>query len=241
MTKTAKVALVTGANKGIGKEIARQLVEAGVTVVLGTRDRERGTAAAAEIGASSVQLDVTDIESVAEAAKVVERDYGHLDILVNNAGVLLDPLAPTEPVVELPVEVMRRTYETNVFGTVTVTNTFLPLLRKSESARIVNISSELGSITGAGAPDSAGAEFPLLAYNSSKATLNAVTVIYANELREAGVKVNAVDPGFCSTDINDHIGYLEPAQGAAVAVGVALAPDDGPTGVFHTEGGTLPW
>jgi NAD(P)-dependent dehydrogenase (short-subunit alcohol dehydrogenase family) len=238
MTKTAKVALVTGANKGIGKEIARQLVEAGVTVVLGTRDRERGTAAALEIGASSVQLDVTDIESVAEAAKVVERDYGHLDILVNNAGISLDQLPPSE----LPLELLRRTYETNVFGVVAVTNLFLPLLRKSESARIVNISSGLASITGASDPGSPAAAYPMLAYSSSKSAVNAITVTYANELREAGVKVNAVNPGFCSTDLSDHNPAADdPAKGAAVAVGVALAPDDGPTGVFHTEGGTLPW
>ncbi|MCU1684105.1 MAG: dehydrogenase [Amycolatopsis sp.] len=238
MTKTTKIALVTGANKGIGKEIARQLGQQGVTVLVGARDIERGERAAEEVGAvGSVRLDVTDAESVADAVKRVEHDFGRLDILVNNAGIALD----RAPVTELPIEVLRQTYETNVFGVAAVTNAFLPLLRKSASPRIVNVSSALGSITAAANQDEASAGSRFLGYNSSKSALNAMTVIYANELRDAGVKVNAINPGYCATDLNGHQGDLDPAQGAAVAVGVALSPDDGPTGEFHTEGGTLPW
>lgn len=237
MTEAHKIAVVTGANKGIGKEIARQLGQRGVTVLVGARDVERGAQAAAEVGAAAaVHLDVTDAESVAAAVKLVERDFGHLDILVNNAGIALDEV----PASELPTEVMRRTYETNVFGVASVTNAFLPLLRKSASARIVNVSSLLGSITEAA--DQAVSSGPgLLAYSTSKSALNAMTVVYANELRDAGVQVNAINPGYCATDLNGHQGVLDAAQGAAVAVDVALAPDDGPTGGFHTAGGTLPW
>lgn len=236
MTETTKIALVTGANKGIGKEIARQLLATGATVLLGSRDPDRGRAAAEELGARTVTLDVTDQASVEAAAKLVEQDHGRLDILVNNAGINLERGARPS---ELSADVMRQVYDTNVFGVVRVTNAFVPLLRRSGSPRIVNVSSGLGSIVLAGDPSD---EWPrLLAYNSSKSALNSATVLYANDLRADGITVNAINPGYCATDLNGHSGLLDPADGATVAVRLALIADDGPTGEFHTEGGTLPW
>jgi NAD(P)-dependent dehydrogenase (short-subunit alcohol dehydrogenase family) len=238
MTESTKIALVTGANKGIGKEIARQLLAEGVTVLLGSRNAERGRLAAEELGARTVLLDVTDQSSVDSAAKLVERDFGRLDVLVNNAGI--NPERGARPS-ELSAEVMRQVYDTNVFGVVRVTNAFVPLLRRAEAPRIVNVSSELGSLTYAADPDSPWAGVRLLAYNSSKTALNAVTVLYANDLREAGIKVNAINPGYCATDLNGHQGHLDPSEGARVAVRLARIPGDGPSGEFHSAGAILPW
>jgi NAD(P)-dependent dehydrogenase (short-subunit alcohol dehydrogenase family) len=238
MTETNTVALVTGANKGIGKEIARQLLAAGVTVLLGARDPERGRTAATELGACAITMDVTDQASVEAAAKLVDQDYGRLDILVNNAGVNLERgVRPSE----LSADVMRQVYETNVFGAVRVTNAFVPLLRRSASPRIVNVSSALGSITLAGEPESAGTRPSLLAYNSSKSALNAVTVLHARDLRTDGIAVNAINPGYCATDLNGQQGVLDPAEGAAVAVRLALVAAGGPTGEFRQAAGKLPW
>ncbi|GHF30573.1 short-chain dehydrogenase [Amycolatopsis deserti] len=237
MTDT-KIALVTGANKGIGKEIVRQLLAAGVTAIVGARDPERGAAAAEELGTTSVVLDVTDEASVEAAAKTVEQRYGRLDILMNNAGVALDwGHRPSE----LSADVVREIYETNVFGVIRVTNAFLPLLRKSARPRIVNTSSSLASLTLHQDTSSHQSKVLLLGYNSSKSALNAVSVSYANDLREEGITVNVFEPGYCSTDLNDHQGRLDPAEGAAVGVAVALAPGEGGTAQFHAEGGFLPW
>ncbi len=235
---STRIALVTGANKGLGYEIAARLVADGMTVLAGARDPSRGAAAASRLGAVHVPLDVTDPASVAAAAKWIEREYGRLDILVNNAGILLERgQLPSESDVDL----MRRTYETNVFGVVTVTNALLPLLRKAPAARIVNMSSGLGSMTLTTDLAHPYAQRPLLAYNSSKAALNAVTVSYANELRGTRIKVNAADPGYCATDLNGHSGPRTAAQGANAAVTLATLPDDGPTGAFHDETGPVPW
>jgi NAD(P)-dependent dehydrogenase (short-subunit alcohol dehydrogenase family) len=225
---TNKIALVTGANKGIGKEIARQLGHLGMTVLIGARDENRGRAAVDELAgldAQLVPLDVTDETSVAAAAKLIEHDHGRLDVLVNNAGILTDDF--------------HRTYATNVAGVVTVTRAMLPLLHKASEPRIVNLSSELGSLTLLADPTSEQAAVPLYAYNSSKAALNAITVLFANELRTDGIQVNAVSPGYCATDMNDHQGVLTAEQGASVAVRLATA--DGPTGEFHGQNGVLPW
>ncbi|OXM73800.1 MULTISPECIES: SDR family NAD(P)-dependent oxidoreductase [Amycolatopsis] len=238
MTDT-KIALVTGANKGIGKEIVRQLLAAGVTAIVGARDPERGRKAAEELGTTSVVMDVTDQASVDAAAKTVEQQYGRLDILMNNAGVALD--WGRERPSELSADVVREIYETNVFGVIRVTNAFLPLLRKSERPRIVNTSSSLASVSLQADPDSPQSGVLLLGYNSSKSALNAVSLSYANDLRAEGITVNVFEPGFCSTDLNDHAGQLDPAQGAAVGVAVALAPGEGGTAQFHAEGGFLPW
>ena len=237
------IALVTGANKGIGKEIARQLADAGHTVYVGSRDADRGAAAVAEIGGDArvLVLDVTDAASVAVAARAVPA----LDILVNNAGISGDGAT----VLESPDD-YRRIYETNVFGVVAVTNAFLPALRRSAHPRVVNISSGTGSLAATAARTSltpaAGTIQPgaLAAYRSSKTALNELTVIYAQALAADGIKVNAMAPGLRRTDLNPIAATSEgdPAEAAAGAVRLALLPDDAPTGQFVSWDGTpVPW
>ena len=231
------VALVTGANKGIGKEIARQLADAGLTVYAGSRDAARGERAVAEIGGDVrlIVLDVTDAASIAAAA----RQVGALDILINNAGISGDATTADQ---EDPAT-FRRIYETNVFGVAAVTNAFLPALRRSAHPRIVNISSGTGSLTWATGP-----QFPhrgsYAAYRSSKAALNALTIFYAHALAEDGIKVNALAPGLRRTDLNATATASggDPAEAAAGAGLLALLPDDGPTGEFFSWDGTpVPW
>lgn len=235
----ASAALVTGANKGIGKEIARQLAGAGLTVYVGSRNAERGQRAVDEIGGDArlLVLDVTDPQSVADAAAGV----ASLDILVNNAGISLD----MNPVTETDIDSFRRTYEANVFGVVAVTNAFLPALRRSARPRIVNISSGTGSLTWSTGPQ---AQFPatgrLAAYRSSKTALNALTVFYAQALAAEGFKVNSLAPGLRRTDLNVTAAASggDPAEAAAGAVRLALLPDDGPTGQFLSwDGSPVPW
>ncbi|GGL13620.1 SDR family oxidoreductase [Planomonospora parontospora] len=233
------IALITGATKGIGHQIARLLAERDVTVLAAGRDAERGQRAADRIGARFVQLDVTSAESVASAAKWIEAEYGRLDILVNNAGVLLPQEDPAPSAT--PVDVLRATYETNVFGVVAVTNAMLPLLRRAPAARIVNMSSGLASLAQASDPQDPSWEHNHLAYNSSKSALNMVTVAYAKELAGTPIKVNAADPGYCATDMNGHSGPRTAEQGAAAAVRLALLDADGPTGSYQDEDGVLPW
>jgi len=235
---------VTGANKGIGFHIARQLAEAGLTVYVGSRDAERGAAAVAEIGerARLLVLDVTDAASVAAAAGAVDT----LDVLVNNAGIGDDlRQAPeTEP------DSFRRIFETNVFGVVAVTNALLPALRRSAEPRIVNISSGTGSLTRAsgssGGPPGglAASKGGAAAYRSSKTALNALTVFYAQALADEGIKVNSLAPGLRATGLNAMASAsdADPAEGAAGAVWLALLPEDGPTGGFFSfDGSTIPW
>ncbi|QFZ20235.1 SDR family oxidoreductase [Saccharothrix syringae] len=238
MTDT-KIALVTGANKGIGYQIAAQLVELGTTVLLAARDRERREKAAAELGAHPIALDVTDPSSATAAAEEVGRRFGRLDVLVNNAGIA----GPWE---QGPgtgaVDVARAVFETNVLGVIAVTDAMLPLLLRSPAPRVVNVSSGVASLTAMSDPGHRLAALPAgLAYPPSKTALNAVTVQYAKALREHGVLVNAADPGFCATDLNGHRGHRTAAQGAAVAVRLATLGPDGPTGGFHGEDGPLPW
>ncbi|MGK5673237.1 SDR family oxidoreductase [Micromonospora sp. URMC 106] len=240
---SAEVALVTGANKGIGYEIARGLAAAGFRVLIGARSATRGREAAEKLAAegydvSTVRLDVTDPESVSAAAHTVERAHGRLDVLVNNAAVLLDfGVAPSAA----PIEAVRATFETNVVGVVAVTNALLPLLRRAPAGRIVNLSSGLGSLTLATDPTSSNSRMPMVAYNASKSAVNAVTVCYANELRETPIKVNAADPGYCATDMNGGEGDRTPRQGASVAIRLATLPADGPSGGYFDENGPLPW
>jgi NAD(P)-dependent dehydrogenase (short-subunit alcohol dehydrogenase family) len=231
-------ALVTGANKGIGKEIARQLVAAGFTVYVGSRDPERGQRAVDEIGGGArlLVLDVTEAKSVADAAQQV-RD---LDILVNNAGILVDDR--TAP--KADVDSFRRTYETNLFAVLTVTNAFLPALRRSARPRIVNISSGTASLTWSTGPDRRFSTGGGAAYRSSKTALNALTVFYAQALEAEGFRVNALAPGLRRTDLNERAAASDgdPAEAAAGAVRLALLPDDGPTGEFFSWDGTpAPW
>ena len=245
---TNRVALITGANKGIGREVARRLGTLGMTVLLGARDEGRGAEAARElkeegIDARFVHLDVTEEASAERAARRIEQEFGRLDVLVNNAGIMLEEERPTTDVspAEITPDQMRRTYEPNVLGVVTVTHTMLPLLRRSSAARLVNVSSALGSVTLRADLDHPMSGRRLMAYGSSKAALNALTLIYANELRGEGILVNAATPGFVATDLNDRTGGGTVEQGATVVVRAATLGDDGPSGAFFGEGGAVPW
>lgn len=243
-TPDSKIVLITGANKGIGLATARELGRAGHTVLLGARDPGRGSAAAAELTAEGlraqfIRLDVTSMPVIDDAARLIEAGYGRLDILINNAGISRDRPHPPD---ELPVAALREIYETNVLGVVAVTNAMLPLLRKSAAGYIGNVSSGLGTIALLTDPDSPWRQYGnLLGYNSSKAALNAITLIYAATLRDEGITVNALSPGFCATDLNHHTGHISAAEGGAhIARQVTMA--DPPTGVFLSEtGGTHGW
>lgn len=238
-----KVALITGANKGIGLEIARQLGVQGITVLIGARDEKRGQEAAEKlhsehnIDARAVQLDVTDHSTIEAAAKHIESEFGKLDILVNNAGIAVDSVPPSQ----LDIEVLRRTYDTNFFGVFAVIKAMLPLLRKSNAGRIVNMSSGLGSLTQNSDPNYEFAEMKILAYNSSKTALNAMTIQFAHELKDTPIKVNSADPGYVATDINANRGPRTVEQGATAPVRLATLPSDGPTGGFFDENGVVPW
>jgi NAD(P)-dependent dehydrogenase (short-subunit alcohol dehydrogenase family) len=210
---------------------------------MGARDHARGEKAAAELRAlglpvAFIQIDVTSQPDVDRAVAEVERTRGRLDILVNNAGVAVDWF----PGSELTVEALRETFETNVFGVFRVTKAFLPLLKKSEHGRIVNMSSGLGSMTRHSNPTGGlTLRNMLLAYSASKAALNMMTVQFANELRDAGIKVNSACPGFTATDMNEYRGKRTVEQGAATPVRLALLPDDGPTGGVFSDDGPEPW
>lgn len=237
-----KIALITGANKGIGLEIARQLGARGITVLLGVREENRGRQAAEKLQAESidtriVQLDVTNQDTIDAAAKYIEIEFGKLDILVNNAGIALDNAPPSQ----LDMEILRRTYDTNFFGVFAVTKAMLPLLRKSDAGRIVNVSSGLGSLAQNSDPNYEYAGVKLLAYNSSKTALNAMTIQFAHELKDTPIKVNSVDPGYVATDLNNYQGTRTVQQGATAPVRLATLPADGPTGGFFDENGVVPW
>jgi NAD(P)-dependent dehydrogenase (short-subunit alcohol dehydrogenase family) len=245
-----EIALITGANKGIGLATARMLGARGMTVLLGARDGDRGqeaerTLRAEGIDAHAVPLDVTDSASVRKAAEWIDAGYGRLDVLVNNAGIARAD-GNWQPS-ETTVETMREVYETNVFGVVAVTNAMLPLLRRAPAARIVNVSSEVGSIATMTDPASPFGELTSVPYPSSKTALNMVTAMYAKELRDTPIKINAANPGYCATDLNGHHGFRTPEQGAEVSVHLATLPADGPSGVLwgslgvSGEYGALPW
>ena len=247
-----KIALVTGANKGIGRAAAEQLAALGMTVLIGARDPRRGEEAAAAVRAAggdahAVTLDVTDPATVQEVAKHVEERFGHLDVLINNAGITgSGQVSPADAYDQVPstvdLDMVRAVFETNVFGVIAVTNAMLPLLRRSPAPRIVNVSSHAASLTLTSDPGGPFATLlPSAAYSPSKTALTALTVQYANELRKDGVLVNAVAPGYVDTDSNNHSGYLTPAQGAAVLVRLATLGADGPTAGFFGEDGPIPW
>jgi NAD(P)-dependent dehydrogenase (short-subunit alcohol dehydrogenase family) len=251
-TAHQKVALVTGANKGIGRGAAEQLAGLGMTVLIGARDARRGEEAAEALRAAggdvhAVILNVTDPATVREAAKQVEERFGHLDVLINNAGITgSGQISPEDAHDQVPstvdLDMVRAVFETNVFGVITVTNAMLPLLRRSPAPRIVNVSSHAASLSLTSDPDGPMATLlPSAAYSPSKSALNALTVHYANELRKDGILVNAVAPGFVDTDSNNHTGFLTVAQGAAVLVRLATLGADGPTAGFFGEDGPLPW
>ena len=240
-----KIALITGANKGIGFETARQLGAQDVTILVGARDEQRGTEAAQKlqtegVDAHFIHLDVNDPATHTNAAKLIDEKFGKLDILINNAGVLLDPYVS---VTALSVDNWRKTFETNVFAVVGLTQTLLPLIQKSEAGRIVNLSSILGSLTLNRDPNSpiAAASTFNTHYNASKAALNMYTVHLANALKDTNIKVNAAHPGWVKTDMGGEAAPMELVDGAKTSVALATLPNDGPTGGYFHLGEPLPW
>jgi NAD(P)-dependent dehydrogenase (short-subunit alcohol dehydrogenase family) len=232
--------LVTGGNKGLGFEAARRLVDAGHTVYVGSRDAERGNKAAAELGARAIQLDVTDDSSVDAAAAAIAADGG-LDVLVNNAGIQREMRGSGDVLgaADLTVGQMRETFETNVFGTVRVLHAFLPLLQRSAAPVVVNVSSGLASLTRLSTPGNRGYDYPGVAYPASKTAVNMITVQFAKAF--PAMRINAVEPGFTSTDLNGNAGLQTVEQGAEIIVRMAQVKADGPTGGYFTVEGTLPW
>ena len=238
-----RVALVTGANKGIGFEIAKQLAQAGVSVLLGARDAGRGTAAVAALADQNLEvahlpLDVTDGDSISQAARAIADAHGRLDILVNNAGIV-DP--NDGPPSTASIGSAKRVFETNFFGVLAITQAMIPLLRKSASGQVVMLSSSLGSIAMNGDPTSPYYSVRLAGYNASKAALNMLTVQLAQELQADGIGVNSVCPGFVDTDLSAHQGPTPPVEAARLPVDFALGGTDGASGKFRDINGDVRW
>jgi NAD(P)-dependent dehydrogenase (short-subunit alcohol dehydrogenase family) len=236
------VALISGANKGIGYEIARGLGAKKIKVLVGARDAARGQAAVDTLKAEGadarfVELNVTDAGTVQRAAQWIEKEFGRLDILINNAGIAEWDAKPST----VDLAKVREVYETNFFGPAAVIQAMLPLLKKSKHGRIVNVSSSLGSLTLSSNLDSPFADFLALGYCTSKSALNSLTVQFAKELKDTSIKVNAICPGYCATDLNNHSGPRSAAQGAVAAIEYATIGDDGPTGGYFNEEGRVPW
>jgi NAD(P)-dependent dehydrogenase (short-subunit alcohol dehydrogenase family) len=241
--KPNRIALVTGANKGIGFEVARQLTASGYTVLLGARNKTLGEEAAATIKREGgdvryLPIDLEDPASIATAAKDIDAGFGHLDVLVNNAGIAAqgDGLPSN-----VSLDAIERDFRVNFLGTVAVTQAMLPLLRKASWANIVNVSSGLGSLTKSGAPAWTHVAGKFLGYASSKAALNMLTVQLAWELRDTAIKVNSAAPGYTATDLNQHQGTQSIPEGAAEIIRLALLADNGPTGTFSSAQGIVPW
>jgi NAD(P)-dependent dehydrogenase (short-subunit alcohol dehydrogenase family) len=245
-----KIALVTGANQGVGNEIAKALATNGYIVYVGSRKLENGEKAAAEIGqnAKAIQLDVTQQQTINAVVQRIENEYGHLDLLVNNAGISHGGTSPkgseelmsTGRAVNVSLDEVRTVWETNVFGVIAMTQAALPLLRKSSAARIVNVSSGLGSLTWISDPACWAREHFGIVYAASKTALNAVTLAFALELEKENIKVNATSPGYTATALNNFQGTDSLEVGSREPVRVALETD-GPTGGFTGPEGPLPW
>ncbi|MGK4007984.1 SDR family oxidoreductase [Sorangium sp. So ce1036] len=235
------IALVTGANKGIGLAIARELARRGALVLVGARDPGRGEAAAAQIRAEggdarALALDVTRADTIAAAAAWIRAELGRLDVLVNNAGIAKVGAPSATALADV-----RAVFETNVFGVIAVTQAMLPLLREAPAGRIVNVSSRLGSLTAISDPAFPNRGIGGVAYGPSKSALNAVTVAFAQELAGTPIKVNAACPGYTATDLTNHKGPRSVAEGAREPVRLALLGPDGPTGTFSDDDGPIPW
>lgn len=245
-----KIALITGANKGIGLQIAKDLAAHGLTVLIGSRSLENGERAAQSIGpnAHAVQLDVTDAASIAAASERIRGEFGRLDVLVNNAGIsnVAPPGTSFEEIIKsnslatAPLEDVRKVWETNVFGVIAVTQAMLPLLREAPAARIVNVGSDGGSLTLNSNLDNLHRSM-FGNYSASKAAMHAVTFAFAMTLEPTGIKVNIASPGFTATDLNGFNGTRSVEEGAREPVRLALLGADGPTGTFSDENGPVPW
>jgi NAD(P)-dependent dehydrogenase (short-subunit alcohol dehydrogenase family) len=229
------ITLITGANKGLGRETARRLLESGHTVYITSRNADAGRAAAAELGAHFIQLDVTDDTSVDQAAAELRDREGQLDVLINNAGIAGAWISPAE----VTADEMRRVYETNVFGIVRVTRAFLPLLNASDAPVIVNVASGLGSIGVVTDPNSMESGYPTLVYGSSKSAVTMLTVQYAKAF--PNIRVNVADPGYTATDLNGNRGTQTVEEGTDAIVRLATIGADGPTATFQNRLGIIPW
>jgi NAD(P)-dependent dehydrogenase (short-subunit alcohol dehydrogenase family) len=244
--KTVKVALITGANRGIGLETARQLGKLGVTVVVGSRDLARGEEAAEAlrglgVDARAIKLDMVNEADREAAAKYIEKEFGRLDILINNAGVMLDGMGDGNNTSTTTQRSLHETFETNFFSPVALTQTLLPLLRKSAAGRIVNLSSILGSNTLHATPGSPIYDAKTFAYDASKAALNSFTIHLAHELKGTKIKVNSAHPGWVKTEMGGEGAMMEIVDGAKTSVELATLPADGPTGGYFHMGEPLPW
>ena len=245
MAKEKKVAFITGGNRGIGLETARQLGKQDVTVVIGSRDLEKGNAVAEKLRAEAadveaIRFDITRPDDYQEAYKFFDKKFGKLDILINNAGVLKETLG-SNTTSTVSATALRETFDTNFFGTFALTQTLLPLIKKAPEGRIVNLSSILGSLTLHADPNSPIYNFKNFAYDASKTALNAFTIHLAAELRNTKVKVNSAHPGWVKTEMGTDAAPLEITEGAQTSVQLALLPADGPTGGYFHMGETLPW
>ena len=244
------IALITGANRGIGYATAARLGQAGVQIIVGARDREKGHAAAASLreqgtDAVALQLDVTDDNSVRDAAEVVRAEHGHVDMLINNAGILPEAAAAHRVSGPMDLDIFRETFATNLFGVVATTEAFLPLLLDAPAGRIVNVSSTVASLIDQSDPDSKYYGLVVPAYQASKAALNSITIALSKSLANTNIKVNVVCPGWVQTDLggpqNKAAAPTTPEEAARVVSQMALIGDDGPTGGFFDEAGPVRW
>lgn len=243
-----KIALITGANRGIGFETARQLGQQGIKVLLGARSAEKGVEAATELkneglDVEFILIDVDNAETHESAAKSIEENYGKLDILINNAGIFLNEFADDGamiPASQTSQDVFRQTFDTNFFNTIALTQEFLPLVKKSDAGRIVFLSSGLGSLNLHSDPNSPIYSYKVPAYNISKTALNGYAVHLAYELKDTNIKVNAAHPGSVVTDMNAN-GDITVEEGAKTSVALATLPADGYSGKFIHLGAELPW
>lgn len=237
-----RIALVTGANKGIGLGVARELARQNLYVLLGCRNVGQGSSEAGRIceaggEARVLALDVTDSKSIAAAVAEVSRDFGRLDILVNNAGVARESAKPSE----CNLDDIRYVFDANFFGLIAVTQGFLPLMRKSKAGCIVNVTSDMGSMARNTDPAHPYSGMTILAYTASKVAANVASLLFARELKDSGIKVNAVNPGYTATDMNQFRGTQTVDESIVAPVRYALIGPDGPTGGFFDKDGRLPW
>jgi NAD(P)-dependent dehydrogenase (short-subunit alcohol dehydrogenase family) len=246
MAAEKKVAFVTGGNRGIGLETARQLGKQGVKVVIGSRDAEKGKAAAEKLRAEgadvdAIRFDITSPADYQEAYNYFDKNFGRLDILINNAGVSKEAFGAPNNASSVSKALLRETFETNFFGTIELTQVLLPLIKKAPEGRIVNLSSILGSLTLHSDPKSPIYAAKTLAYDASKTALNAFTVHLAHELQNTKIKINSAHPGWVKTEMGTDAAPMEIPDGAKTSVQLALLPADGPTGGYFHMGEVLPW